>query len=33
MKKAFESAFGCVTCLPGCFTSKFAFMCCHIFQR
>ena len=20
MKKAFESAFGCVTCLPGCFT-------------
>ena len=26
MKKAFESAFGCVTCLPGCFTSEFAFM-------
>jgi hypothetical protein len=23
MKKAFESVFGCVTCLPGCFTSKF----------
>ena len=22
MKKAFESVFGCVTCLPGCFTSK-----------
>eukprot|EP00984_Skeletonema_dohrnii_P035690 scaffold35775_cov194-Skeletonema_dohrnii-CCMP3373.AAC.1 len=20
MKKAFESVFGCVTCLPGCFT-------------
>jgi hypothetical protein len=29
MKKAFESAFGCVTCLPGCFTSEFAFVYCH----
>jgi chitin synthase len=31
MKKAFESAFGCVTCLPGCFTSEFAFKCLHIY--
>jgi chitin synthase len=30
MKKAFESAFGCVTCLPGCFTSEFALTCFHI---
>jgi chitin synthase len=30
MKKAFESAFGCVTCLPGCFTSEFAFVYCHL---
>lgn len=40
MKKAFESVFGCVTCLPGCFTMYRLFndkgpllSCDHVYQR
>mmetsp|Transcript_4894 Transcript_4894/g.9677 ORF Transcript_4894/g.9677 Transcript_4894/m.9677 type:complete len:689 (-) Transcript_4894:249-2315(-) len=41
MKKAFESVFGCVTCLPGCFTMYRLFTkdhtrllsCDHVYQR
>ena len=33
MKKAFESVFGCVTCLPGCFTSEFILVCSVVYSQ